>query len=542
MKFAYRLFLMMAMMVSAASATPPAWVKLDFPLSGQEVGLRTCFAGRMSDPNAKVVLVIKPLDIASYYVEPNVASRSDGTFFVVAYVAEAGRQFIGKRFVARAYENPRLTLHESDELDDWPSGYDARSDLVEFTRSGEERTDCPQHTASLPPIRPAHLRDSGAVVAGSAHRAEAGSGGSSAPDSQRPWVKWALRGLCAFLSLLVLMFVVVSEYREKVLGPLKLAIVTLCGWLRGWCGKAKTSVDARNESTANAVAAWKLPKPGLTARQYVRQTMRGPLMFACFVAAFYSEARAISPGLKLLFPPIVADGDLFGGGAAGAALAAAGQHWYVIPMLVVRPFLELWHDDPWALALALIQAAVGCCIFERIEPWAMIYSPRMFLKARPTAFPLFLLLAITLAMIAFNRGHEMTITGNWQLPAAAAGLLALAMPFATSFTLNAAIEAFTKVIAPIPAFVGAGLAFFGRIALPAVGTRLWVAFWLPLIAGGLLTGTAVCGLLFLSVHFTGMIEALCARVSRGLRRTRGNEPGRQADRGWMQNPETSFGD
>ena len=84
------------------------------------VPYRPFVEGRVSNPNAAVWVVIHPLAVSNYWVQPRVSVHQNGLWTVQVYIGEPGSKHIGQRFEIRAFANPKGKLHEGDILTDWP--------------------------------------------------------------------------------------------------------------------------------------------------------------------------------------------------------------------------------------------------------------------------------------------------------------------------------------------------------------------------------------------------------------------------------------
>src|SRR5262249_27744657 len=134
-----------------------------------------------------------------------------------------------------------------------------------------------------------------------------------------------------------------------------------------------------------------------------------------------------------------------------------------------------------AIALAGLQGALGMVLLWRIgADEGVLVRPLRLLKERPLLTSCFLLFNLALALLAANRGFELSPNGvNWILPALISGAIALVMPWVLTFMQHYLIEcladclSMTKTITLLTALVTIGIGAmlgFTLIAIWLVGT------------------------------------------------------------------------
>lgn len=89
--------------------------------------------GKVGDPQATVWVVVHPVGLSSYWVQPPVTVRRDGSWRVQVYLGRAGDIDVGKEFEIMAVSNPKEKLNEGRILSAWPEA-EQRSDIVTVTR------------------------------------------------------------------------------------------------------------------------------------------------------------------------------------------------------------------------------------------------------------------------------------------------------------------------------------------------------------------------------------------------------------------------
>ena len=108
-------------------------VAISSPTDGSPVGQRPIVEGTVSDPTASVWVVVHPLEVSDYWVQPRITVRDSGSWKVQIHIGRPGSLDVGKLFEVRAVANPDVDLREGRVLDGWPKAA-AISNMVEFIR------------------------------------------------------------------------------------------------------------------------------------------------------------------------------------------------------------------------------------------------------------------------------------------------------------------------------------------------------------------------------------------------------------------------
>lgn len=106
---------------------------LTAPPDGVTVPHRPFIEGRVADPGARVWVVIHPMEVSDYWVQPPVSVREDGSWRVQVYVGQPGMIDVGKSFELMAFGNPRRRLREAVILGWWPEA-EWQSQMIEIVR------------------------------------------------------------------------------------------------------------------------------------------------------------------------------------------------------------------------------------------------------------------------------------------------------------------------------------------------------------------------------------------------------------------------
>jgi hypothetical protein len=90
--------------------------------------------GKVSDPDAKVWVIVHPLEVSDYWVQAKPSVSEDGTWRVKVYVGRPGPDDVGKSFEILALANPQSELREGKlSGGDWPKAR-AESKLITVIR------------------------------------------------------------------------------------------------------------------------------------------------------------------------------------------------------------------------------------------------------------------------------------------------------------------------------------------------------------------------------------------------------------------------
>lgn len=103
------------------------------PLDGAKVFQRPYIEGAVSNPRAKVWVVVHPMEVSAYWVQPTITVRKDGTWKVMAYLGRSGVIDVGKQFEIMTVADAKEALMEGMVLSGWPAAQ-WRSQVIVVTR------------------------------------------------------------------------------------------------------------------------------------------------------------------------------------------------------------------------------------------------------------------------------------------------------------------------------------------------------------------------------------------------------------------------
>ena len=117
---------------SFSQAQQPLTVTITQPQPNATVEQRDTVSGSVSDRQAKVWVVIHPIDTGEFWVQPPPRLNADGTWSVLAYFGREGPIDSGNQYEIRTFVNPSESL-ESGERRNWPPAA-AQSQGITVTR------------------------------------------------------------------------------------------------------------------------------------------------------------------------------------------------------------------------------------------------------------------------------------------------------------------------------------------------------------------------------------------------------------------------
>ena len=108
-------------------------IRITTPTDNEQVVERPIVEGTVSDPKATVWVIVHPMDVATYWVQPSVTLREGGRWRVQIYIGRPGAADLGKHFEIMAVANPRNRLKDGDQLIGWPEAQ-WKSQVIEVLR------------------------------------------------------------------------------------------------------------------------------------------------------------------------------------------------------------------------------------------------------------------------------------------------------------------------------------------------------------------------------------------------------------------------
>lgn len=119
--------------VSVVSCQNEVSIRITKPKDGSSVPERPYVKGRVADPDAEVWVIVHPMEVSDYWVQPNVTVKRNGTWKVKIHIGRPGNADVGKQFEIVAVANPQERLKEGKILSGWPEAQ-WKSQVIEVTR------------------------------------------------------------------------------------------------------------------------------------------------------------------------------------------------------------------------------------------------------------------------------------------------------------------------------------------------------------------------------------------------------------------------
>ncbi|MGO9374674.1 MAG: hypothetical protein ACLQBD_21600 [Syntrophobacteraceae bacterium] len=108
-------------------------VSITAPIDSAQVPERLTIEGTVSDQNSKVWVIVHPMEVSTYWVQPDINIKKNGNWKAVIYIGRPGAVDVGKHFEVMAVANPKVILKEGQKLEGWPDAQ-AKSEGIELIR------------------------------------------------------------------------------------------------------------------------------------------------------------------------------------------------------------------------------------------------------------------------------------------------------------------------------------------------------------------------------------------------------------------------
>jgi|WetSurMetagenome_2_1015567.scaffolds.fasta_scaffold400781_1 hypothetical protein len=108
-------------------------INITSPANNDTVPQRPYIQGTVSDTSFKVWVIVHPILVAEYWVQPKIMVRENGIWKCSIYIGREGNVDVGKRFEVMAVADPKEELSEGMMLSFWPTSK-AKSEIIELVR------------------------------------------------------------------------------------------------------------------------------------------------------------------------------------------------------------------------------------------------------------------------------------------------------------------------------------------------------------------------------------------------------------------------
>jgi hypothetical protein len=113
--------------------TPNRPLSITAPADNEQVVELPFVEGTVSDSTAKVWVIVHPMEVAGFWVQPAVTVREGGKWKVQIHIGRPGNVDVGKHFEIMAVANPKNSLKEGDILKGWAEAQ-WKSQVIEVIR------------------------------------------------------------------------------------------------------------------------------------------------------------------------------------------------------------------------------------------------------------------------------------------------------------------------------------------------------------------------------------------------------------------------
>ena len=512
-----RLVVVVVLLFSYSVATAQQQtITIDVPHDLAQVPWRACVSGTASDESAQLVAVVHPTEVSSFWVQQVTSVRPQGKFEVPLYIGESAPGLhAGKTFEIRVVANPyQKGLKEGSILSGWPAAEGA-SRIIRVIRNDSVPSGCEKGAAAggsndLTPML--HGSD-----IGSRSRAPVGVAESVSPASSAFYCVVGVASLA--FGLLFLALLIMVERIEPTTNWLAVRLDQFRAWLVGTALKMTSSICwlcnwLYENGRRRVKALWAVRGFSGDLRDFAVSNLLGSLLLIASVCAFYAEARTIVQALNPLFGVEEAQ-DNTGAGAIMDELVPVHEEVSVAPQqtnddkriarslldsiekeltLLVGSVETLMEEKLGFLAIALagLEGAFGVVLLWRLgTDRPIVLRPLALLCARPVVTICFVIMNITLGVLAAYRGYELSPSGlNWIMPTVVSAGIATVMPWILTFTLHYSFECAGDCVGVVSS---AFLITFVCVGLCSVAT-LWGLLLLAILVS--LAGAFACFFLF----------------------------------------------
>lgn len=122
--------LIVFLLIAATASAQQLKINITAPPDKTQVPERPIVEGTVSDPGAKVWVIVHPMEVADYWVQPSVTVEKSGIWRVMVYIGRPGKVDVGKYFEIMAVANPEAALKEGVILSGWPEAQEMSQSIV----------------------------------------------------------------------------------------------------------------------------------------------------------------------------------------------------------------------------------------------------------------------------------------------------------------------------------------------------------------------------------------------------------------------------
>lgn len=116
-----------------AQIKPQVPIIITSPNNNESVSQRPLIQGSVSNSSYEVWVIVHPMEVADYWVQPRLTVRDNGIWKTSIYIGREGNIDVGKHFEIMAIANPKDKLEEGMKLSYWPDA-EKKSEIVDLIR------------------------------------------------------------------------------------------------------------------------------------------------------------------------------------------------------------------------------------------------------------------------------------------------------------------------------------------------------------------------------------------------------------------------
>lgn len=113
--------------------TSPITLHISVPPDGAHVPELPFVEGTVSDRQARVWVIVHPMQQADFWVQQKATVRENRTWRLQIHIGRPGSVDVGQHFEIMAIANPKIDLTEGDIKHDWPESQ-GKSQVIEVIR------------------------------------------------------------------------------------------------------------------------------------------------------------------------------------------------------------------------------------------------------------------------------------------------------------------------------------------------------------------------------------------------------------------------
>jgi hypothetical protein len=400
-------------------------------------------------------------------VQQAISVRPQGKFEVPLYIGESAPGLhAGKTFEVRVVANPyQKDLKEGTILRGWPAAESA-SAVVRVIRDDSAPSGCEKGVAAAGSIDPAPMLKGSDTSSGSRAAFRSTESASSVSRAFHLFVGIGVFGLgVLFLALLIMVECTrpAADWLAARLKQIRACLVAVALKMTSRICRLWNWLFENGRAPVKAL--WAARGFSGNLRTFAMSNLLWPLLMVASVYAFYAESRTIVQALNPLFG-VEETQENTGASAILGELVSQSPEAPVVPQqetnsgrrivrvlvdsiekevrLLVQSVETLMEEKLGFLAIALagLEGAFGVVLLWRMgADQPLVLRPVALLCARPVLTVCFLVMNISLGVLAAYRGYELSPSDmNWIMPTVVSAGIATVMPWILTFTLHYSLE------------------------------------------------------------------------------------------------------